>query len=100
MASDNEDKLSKTTSSNQTDVSESPFPTTSTPTESVKGDQPTRVASEPICGQSSPKNARTKSNEKISGIFTLKGGCITLNETFPQHQNTKGNPRHQSFALK
>ena len=97
MASDNEDKLSKTSSSNQTDLSESHFPKTSTPAESVKGCQPSRAASEPICGQDNTQSPPTeaKPKEKITGIFTLK----SLNETFPQQQSAKGKTESYSFGL-
>ena len=91
MASDTEDKLSKTSSSTNTDLSDSRgFQATSTPTGSVKGIPPTRVSSEPDNRQIAPGIEGTTSkqaDEKVSGLFSLK----KLNETFPQKSNIKGN---------
>ena len=88
MASENEEKLSKTSNST-TDLSDSRgFQATSTPSGSVKGFPPTRVASEPAHGSTNTGEATTqKSTDKVSGIFTLK----KLNETFPPPSNLKGN---------
>ena len=90
MASENEEKMSKTSNST-TDLSDSRgFQATSTPSGSVKGFPPTRVASEPVHRATNPPTvAETaqKSTDKVSGIFTLK----KLNETFPPPSNLKGN---------
>ena len=90
MASDAEEKLSKTSSSTNTELSDARgFQATSTPTGSIKGIPPTRVASEPTNGRAASeaeKVSDNKSTEKVSGIFSLK----KLNETFPQKSNLKG----------
>ena len=88
MASDQEDKLSKSLSSTNTELSEARgFQATSTPTGSVKSVPLTKVASEPVQGPAESKTTEDETAKKVSGIFSLR----RLNETFPSQSNLKGN---------
>ena len=88
MASDQEDKLSKSISSTNTELSEARgFQATSTPTGSVKGDPLAKVASDPVQRPAESKTTENEPAEKVSGIFSLR----RLNETFPSQSNLKGN---------